>query len=275
MNDLDFAGIARLVEQKHGVPLALLVKEAVPFAGGWLLFDALGSPINKACGIGFDQALTDADLDRIVTFFTERGVEPKVELSPFAPPELLAGLARKGFVLHEFENTLVRKLPQGEDLRALLKGGWPQGVTIERVDPENPAAVREYVDVAFSGFFPEGMALPEPIVAFGTRAAKAPRHDLFVARIGREAVGGGGCESSEGVTQLFGASVKPAYRGRGIQQALIIRRLEQGRERGSRFAVIHSRPGIPTERNAARLGFQMAYTRAVLVKHGEGLVPSP
>jgi GNAT superfamily N-acetyltransferase len=275
MKDLDFAGIARLVEHKHGVPLARFVKEAVPLADGWLLFDAPGSPINKACGIGFDQALTDAELDRIVTFFTERGAEPKVELSPFAPPELLAGLARRGFVLHEFENTLVRDLQSGEDLRALLPGGWPQGVTIERVDPKDTAAVREYVEVAFSGFFPEGVPLPEPIVEFGIRASTAPGYDLFVARVGREAVGGGGCESSEGVTQLFGTSVKAAHRRRGIQQALIIRRLEQGREHGSRLAVIHSRPGIPTERNSARLGFQMAYARAVLVKHGEGLIPSP
>jgi GNAT superfamily N-acetyltransferase len=275
MKDLDFAGIARLVEHKHGVPLARLVKEAVPLADGWMLFDSPGSPINKTCGIGFDQALTDADIDRIITFFTERGAEPKVELSPFTPPELLAQLAQRGFVLREFENTLVRDLQEGEDLRALLRGGWPQEVTIEQVDPTNTAAVREFVEVAFSGFFPEGMALPEPIVNFGMRSATAPGYDLFVARIGRELVGGGGCESSDGLTQLFGTSVRPAYRRRGIQQALIIRRLEQGRARGSRMAVIQSGPGIPTERNAARLGFQMAYARAVLVKHGEGLVPSP
>jgi GNAT superfamily N-acetyltransferase len=275
MKDMDFAGIARIVEHKHGVPLSRFVKEAVRLADGWLLFDSPGSPINKACGLGFDQPLTEADLDRLVTFFTERGVEPKVELTPFAPPELLAGLARRGFVLHEFENTLVRDLPAGEDLRALLPGGWPQEVTIERVDPANTAAVREQVEVAFSGFMPEGTPLPEPIVEFGLRASTVPGYDLFVARIGREAVGAGGCESSEGVTQLFGTSVKPAYRGRGIQQALILRRLEQGREHGSRWAVIHSGPGIPTERNAARLGFQMAYARAILVKHGEGLVPSP
>jgi GNAT superfamily N-acetyltransferase len=69
--------------------------------------------------------------------------------------------------------------------------------------------------------------------------------------------------------------VKPAYRRRGIQQALIVARLERGRERGSRQAFIISGPGIPTERNATRLGFGMAYTRVVLVKRGEGLMPSP
>jgi ribosomal protein S18 acetylase RimI-like enzyme len=274
MKDLDFAGIARFVEHKHGVPLSRFVREAVPLADGWILFDGPGSPVNKVCGIGFDRPITDAELDQIVTFFTERGAEPKVELSPFAPPELLSGLAQRGFVLREFENTLILDLRKSNDFHKSLPGGWPKDVTIEQVDPKDDAAVREYIDVSFSGFFPEGMALPESLVEFGVKTSKAPGYDLFVARIGREAVGAAGCQSSEGVTQMFGASVKPAYRRRGIQQALIAARAERGRTLGSHMAVIHSKPGIPTERNSARLGFQIAYVRAVLVKHGEGLVPS-
>jgi ribosomal protein S18 acetylase RimI-like enzyme len=274
MKDLDFAGIARFVEHKHGVPLSKFVREAVPLADGWILFDGPGSPVNKVCGIGFDRPLTDAELDQIVTFFTERGAEPKVELSPFAPPELLAGLAKRGFVLREFENTLILDLQKSGDFRKALPGGWPTGVTIEQVDSTNDTAVREYVDVSFSGFFPEGAVLPDSLIEFGMKTAKAPGYELFVARAGREAVGAAGCQSSEGVTQMFGASVKAAHRRRGIQQALIAVRAERGRELGSHMAVIHSKPGIPTERNSARLGFQMAYVRAVLVKHGEGLVPS-
>ncbi len=274
MKDLDFAGLARFIEHKHGTPLARFVREAVPLADGWILFDGPGSPINKVCGIGFDRQLTDAELDQIVTFFTERGAEPKVELSPFAPPELLTGLAQRGFVLREFENTLILDLRKSGDFRKALPGGWPEGVTIEQVDATNEAAVREYIDVSFGGFFPEGAPLQESLVEFGLKTSKAPGYDLFVARIGCEAVGAAGCQSSDGVTQMFGASVKPPYRRRGIQQALIAVRAERGRELGSQLAVIHSRPGIPTERNSARLGFQMAYVRAVLVKHGEGLVPS-
>lgn len=33
-------------------------------------------------------------------------------------------------------------------------------------------------------------------------------------------------------------------------------------------------PGIPTERNALRLGFHVAYTKAILVQPGEGLARS-
>ena len=60
-----------------------------------------------------------------------------------------------------------------------------------------------------------------------------------------------------------------------MQQALIVARLECTRARGCTLATIVSHPGIPTERNSVRLGFRMAYTRAVLVRPGDGLVPSP
>jgi hypothetical protein len=270
---MDFAEIARLVERRIGASLHGIASEVVPLADGWMVFDAPGSPVNKICGIGLDRPLTDEELDELVAFFTKRGAEPKVELSPFSSPALLEGLARRGFILREFENTLVRAIPA--DAKALLPGGWPDGVTVERVDPTNKSAVREQLVVSFSGFFPEGATLPDGLIEFGMRAAQMPECDMFVARVDGEAVGGGSCESRNGVTMLFGTSVKPGHRRRGIQQALIAARLARGRERGSHLAAITSRPGIPTERNAARLGFGMAYSRVVLVKPGAGLVPSP
>jgi hypothetical protein len=147
-------------------------------------------------------------------------------------------------------------------------------VTVERVDPRDEAAVREFIAVSMSGFLPADTPAPEVFVETGLKAAREPTCDSYVARVDGVVAGAGGCESSGGLTGLFGTSVKPAYRQRGIQQALIVARLERGQELGSRQAFIVSGPGIPTERNATRLGFRMAYTRVVLVKHGEGLLPS-
>jgi GNAT superfamily N-acetyltransferase len=275
MKDLGFVEIARLLERKQGSSLVGLTRETVPLAEGWMIFDGQGSPLNKTCGIGLGRPLTEAELDGIITFFTERGVEPIVELCPFVPPGLIQALGQRGFVLREFVNALVRDLQGGREPRAMMPSGWPPGITVERVDPADAAAVREYAEVSASGFLPEGMAVPEVFLQFSTKAASMPGYDLYVAREGRTLVGAGGCESGEGVTLLFGTSVKPAWRRRGIQQALIAARLERGKERGSRLAVINSGPGIPTERNATRLGFGMAYTRAVLVKPGAGLTPAP
>ena len=82
-------------------------------------------------------------------------------------------------------------------------------------------------------------------------------------------------ETTPEVACLFGTSVLPRFRRRGVQQALMLRRLERARERGCLLCVIHSRPGISTERNAARLGFFMAYSKAALALAGPGLEASP
>ncbi len=270
MNDLSFIELARLIERKQAIAAVELALESQVLADGWLAYGGPGAYVNKACGLGLDRAPTDAELDTLVAFFTSRAVEPRVELCPFAHPALVTGLAERGLVLQQFVNVLVRQLPEGEALPVTL----PEGLTLERVDPANEAAVREYVEVGESGFLPEGAPVPEVFMNLGLKAARKPTQDCFLARMGGEAVGAAGCDSRDGATALFGTSVKPAWRRRGIQQALIATRLQRARERGSHLATIMSSPGIPTERNAARLGFTMAYTRVILVKHGEGLVPT-
>lgn len=272
MNDRSIIELARLIERKQAVAAAELALESQPLADGWLSYGGPGAYVNKACGLGLERPLTDAELDTLVAFFTSRGVEPRVELCPFAHQSFIDGLARRGLVLRYFVNVLVRKLTPGETL--VPPSGWPDGVTVERVDPSDEVAVRQYVETAESGFLPEGEPVPELFMNLGLKAARKPTQDCFVARIGGEIVGAAGCDSRDGATALFGTSVKPAWRRRGVQQALISARLERGRERGSHLATVMSGPGIPTERNAARMGFTMAYTRVILVKHGEGLVPS-
>ena len=67
----------------------------------------------------------------------------------------------------------------------------------------------------------------------------------------------------------------PRARRKGVQQALIAARLRVLRDRGVFLATIGSRPGEGTERNVWRMGFQVAYTKVVLVKPEKGLVPTP
>lgn len=274
MKDWSFIDIARRVEHRQALAAAELARDSRPLAEGWLACDGPGSYVNKACGLGLGRPLTEAELEELEAFFTTRGVEPRVELCPFVAPALLEALAKRGFVLQQFANVMVRPLSAKDVYRELLPLGWPEGVTVERVNPEDAAAVREYVELAESGFLQDGEPLPPEFLELGIKAVRRPVQDAFVARSGGEAIGAGGCESRDGLTALFGTSVKTAWRGRGVQQALIAARLERGRERGSQLAVVISGPGIPTERNAARLGFAMAYSRVILVKHGAGLKPS-
>jgi len=272
---MDYLALAQRLESVHAQAMRALAQDAAPLADGWMTADGPGSYLNKAVGFGFADVVGADALETLESFFVSRGIEPRAELTAFAPIALLRALAESGFVLQELENVLVKAFVGREVRPVLLPGGWPAGVEIERLDPDNPDQVRTFVETSASGFFPEGEPPPQEFLATGIRSARAPEHDGFIAYLDGRAIGAGGSATRAGVTSLFGTSVLPAFRGRGVQQALIAARLERARALGSELASITSHPGIPTERNAARLGFQMAYARIVLVKRGPGLVPSP
>jgi len=69
-----------------------------------------------------------------------------------------------------------------------------------------------------------------------------------------------------GVAQLTGAATAPAHRRRGVQTALLSVRLADAVTAGCDLAVVTTQPGSTSQRNVQRSGFDLLYTRAVLVK---------
>ena len=62
------------------------------------------------------------------------------------------------------------------------------------------------------------------------------------------------------------AATVPAHRRRGVQTALLSARLADAAAGGCDVAVIITQPGSKSQQNAQRQGFDLLYTRAVLVK---------
>ena len=79
-------------------------------------------------------------------------------------------------------------------------------------------------------------------------------------------VGGATMRISEGVAQLTGAATVPAHRRRGVQTALLSARLADAAAAGGDIAVVTTQPGSKSQQNVQRRGFDLLYTRAVLVK---------
>jgi ribosomal protein S18 acetylase RimI-like enzyme len=153
--------------------------------------------------------------------------------------------------------------------------GPPAGLVIKRMDPADDAEVREYARVCSSGFLPPGMTeWPPEHVEISMRSARHARTIGLMAMLEGRCVGAGGMGLHDHVAALFGLSVLPEFRRRGIQQALIAARLNIAAERGLRIATIGSRPGAPTERNVRRMGFQTAYVKPIVVRPGSGLAPN-
>lgn len=259
--------IARLEERRMARATANIASSALPLADGVACFDAPGSWANVAVGLGLDGEVPPEALDALVAFYETREAEARVEVCPFVHTSLLRGLGERGFLLRGFENVLARPLFPGENLRALHPHGWPEGLDVIAVDRRDEATLRLAVEIACSGFQPPGIPANEAEIALGLRMAQSQRVGTFLALWDGEPAGAGSVEVGGGdVAALFGATVLEPFRRQGVQAALILARLAAAAEAGTSLAIIHSHPGIPTERNALRLGFTVAYSKAVLTR---------
>ena len=102
---------------------------------------------------------------------------------------------------------------------------------------------------------------------FGGFAA-LPGAMAFLARIEDKVVGGcGGRAIPEArIAAFFGTATLPEYRGRGVQSALIAKRLHEAGLAGCEYAVVSTHPGSGSQRNMERRGFRVAYTKAVMTR---------
>jgi len=246
-----------------------------------------GSWVNCAVGLGFadpspasnpaltPSALTPASanacVDRLVDYYATDGIEPRIELSPYDDPALARALADRGFVVRVFENILARPLDPGESITTPCPA--PPDLRLRAIAPTDAVAIREAATVIVAGFSPPGAAPRAEDIELWERCARHPRTTLIGAYLDGRCVGAGSVEVSGEIAALFGLSIDADYRRRGIQQALIAHRLRMAASAGARVATIGARPRVPTERNVRRMGFQVAYTKVILVRPAPGLTP--
>lgn len=288
---LSLTEIARLEERRQALGIGEVAPESRPFGrpgslpashqrpdGGVLSRGLPGQWCNSAVGLGLDGPVSRDDLEDMAEWYASAGIEPRVELCPFAHPSLIEHLAAMGFVVKFFEMCFFRDLtdPHVEGLHTQPPPPPPPpGVEIRLVDPADDEMVRTYARVAISGFFPEGVSPTEADYVIAERVPRHSRTRGVVALADGRVVGAGAVEVMGEASALFGVTVLPEYRRRGIQTAMLAFRLRHAAERGAKIATIGSLPGGGTERNVRRMGFQVAYTRPALVRPGPGLVSVP
>ena len=60
------------------------------------------------------------------------------------------------------------------------------------------------------------------------------------------------------------AATLPAYRRRGVQSALLLRRLAEASDNHCTVAIVTTQPGSKSQENVQRQGFELLYSRNVL-----------
>lgn len=258
--EIDFCALAA----RAGLPGGA---STLSVGGGRALCGKPGMPFNKVLGLGLGVEVSDQDLDAIDEFYDAHEAPAQIELCPLAQPGLSCRLAARGYVLQGFENQLAAALDdvvEADDVSP-VDTGFALSIAASAVDEV------QWLDAVSRGFAagerPEGEGeaelppdLVEAIVAFGHESMTR-----YLVRADGRAVGGGAAYIFDGVLGLTGTATIPAYRGRGVQHAVVRRMLRDARGRAE-VATATTEPGSRSQRTFERFGFNVIYTRAVLVR---------
>jgi GNAT superfamily N-acetyltransferase len=237
---------------------------ATPIAGGVAVFAEEGSPFNKVAGLGFSGVPSDAELNEIERAYGACGAPVQVELSNLAEPAVGATLTERGYRLASYENVL------GLAITPDLEWAAPPGIDVRRIGDDEFAA---WLDVVVDGFAhpdDQGIAFheefPREVIERAERDVAAAGVVRYAALLDRVIAGGGSIRIADGVAQFAGAATAPAYRRRGVQTALLAARLADAAAAGCDIAVVTTQPGSRSQQNVQGRGFELLYTRAVLIK---------
>lgn len=229
---------------------------AAPLAGGKALFFGTASPLSQALGVGMRGPVSADDFDRLESFFRARGAPVVISLCPHADPSVLTHLHARRYRITHFENTLVRSL---QDQAALP----PIRPNVRRADPNERDLWSRIVMLGFS----EGQPVSDEMVSLFAIFFHAEAASAWFGFDESGKPAGGGMISVFGRSAMFyGDSTLPAYRGAGVQSALIAARLRQAGLAGCELAVACTMPGSTSQRNYERAGFRVAYTKAMFAQ---------
>jgi GNAT superfamily N-acetyltransferase len=238
---------------------------ARPVGGGFATFAGPGSPLNKVAGLGFAGPIDPGEIDAVEAAYAERACPVQVELSCLGEPSVGETLTRRGYALVGLENVLGR---------LLTVEGAPASADGIAVSPSPAEELATWIEAVVTGFdSPDAQGVPshERYSRETTEMVVGDMASLgglvrYLARRDGAVAGGASLRLAEGVAQLCGAATLPEHRRRGVQTALVAARLQAAARAGCDIAVVTTQPGSKSQQNAQRRGFELLYTRAVLVR---------
>jgi GNAT superfamily N-acetyltransferase len=227
------------------------------FCGGHLVFVARRSLVGRAHALGFAGEVTPEQIQHVEDFYFQREADAQIDVCPYAHPSLFEAVNRRGFQVAEFNQTLARWIVPGEVFAARCSD------FSVRVVRGNEA--QEWSAVLAQVFFEDHAPQFGKFFLPWVNEKNALCLGAFID--GKMVGGAGGLIVPEHkMAGFFGAATLPAFRGRGIQSALMLERLRIVQQAGCDLAVTLTMPGTTSQRNVERAGFRTAYTKVVVVK---------
>lgn len=232
---------------------------------GVAVFAGPSSPMNKMIGVGFGEPPPDDHLRSIENAFHERNAPLQAEVSALARPEFVTRLSARGYQLKGFENVHGRAISSPGPTPAHS----PIDITLMRDDERDlwvDASITSFLDGDTEGAqadeLPPREAFEGPIRA----VMDVPGFQRYCAWIDGRLVGTATLRIDHDLAQLCGAATLPAFRRRGVQTALLQRRLADAAAAGCEIALMTTSPGTKSQENGLKQGFALLYVRALMVK---------
>lgn len=248
---LGIAGVLRRLRPAVGA-------DSLEVAGGHAVFAGKNSPVGRTIAAGLSTPFTEADVDRVEEFYRAHAAPAQFDVTPFADESLTALLRRRHYGMTELNNVMARRLTPADRFAAQV-----DGIEFRPCPPEDAML---WTRTMLAGFF-AGSAVPQGWDELIFPMALLPHSLAMIAWAGSEPVGGfaGMICPQWRLLMLAGTSTLPGWRGRGLQTAAIGHRLNQGVDAGCDLALVVTRAGTTSQRNAERMGFTLAYTKATVV----------
>lgn len=207
---------------------------------------------NRVLGIGVHPSAREALLDTVLTHFTESGSETfALALIPASQPEVLADwLEVRGLRIVDQWALLTRTTESVPDTKTNL--------TIREVVPEEAILFGETLCL--------GYETPEAMAVWVAALVGRPGWTTYLAWDGDVPMGVAAVYIQDGLAWFGPAATLPTYRGRGVQSALLARRIADAHTQGCRLLVAETSLDTPEQpnpsyRNMLRAGFTETYRR--------------
>jgi ribosomal protein S18 acetylase RimI-like enzyme len=193
----------------------------------------------------------ESEIEPLVAWYREHGVKPTFEIVPgMYNAELGRELARHGFLPSGFHASLI-----GEPDPSAAREA---DIDIEQVTTGE--AMERYLDAYVAGW-----GVPEKDQAqfkWNVRPwREQPGWSLYLAQVDGRPAAAATLYVADRVAYLADATTAPIYRGRGLQNALLRRRIRDASAAGIDFVFSGAEPMGTSHRNMERAGLRLHFLR--------------
>lgn len=205
------------------------------------------------------KGLRDGDekyIDNIRDFYNNREIPMRLELTPAnTSPKLLSYLNKTGFYHSDFHTALYSPINQDNEL-------IDSNISIRLLEKNEFDTFADIYTQAFEmpSYLKSGVAQNNEILY------NSDNWFFYVANIENEPAGIGVLFINDGIACLAAAATVPHLRNKGVQNALILKRINQAKNLECKLVLGQAKFGSVSQNNMEKVGLKIAYTKAIWIK---------